>query len=86
MADPAIIECPADVWTKVANAVTTGVVHITDNKPNVYLQTYRVAAQPAPTDNDDAIPFDGPLQISNLTVIDVYVQPTKVAGEVRVDL
>ena len=86
MADPAIKACPADQWTKVATNVTTGIIHITETAPNVYLQTYRDTGEAAPTDKDDAVPFDTPLLISSSAGIDVYIQPVSKAGEVRVDL
>ena len=86
MANPLIVACPADAWTKVATGVTTGVVHILSTKPNRYLQTYRVTAGAAPADNDDAVPFTTPLQISAAAAIDVYIQPVGEAGSVRVDL
>lgn len=86
MANPAIVACLADVWTKVATGVTTGVVHILDTTPNRYLQTYRVSAAAAPADNTDAVPFNTPLQISAAAAIDVYIQPVGEAGSVRVDL
>lgn len=86
MADPLVVACPKDVWTKVATGVTTGVVHILSLKPDNYLQTYRVTTNPAPTDLVDAVPFDTPLQISAAAAIDVYVQCLGNAGSVRVDL
>lgn len=92
MADPAIIDCPAGAWTPVAVNVTAGVIHIknkpTGPAPNVYLQTYRDTGAAAPADADltTAIPFDTPLQISNTTEIDVYVQPRGADGRVRADL
>lgn len=86
MADPVVVACPADVWTKVATDVLTGVVHIRSNGPRLYLQTYRDTGETAPTSKADAVPFDEPLIISDSAGIDVYVQPVKKAGSVRVDL
>ena len=86
MADPVVVACPADAWTKVATGVTTGVVHILDTTPNVYLQTYRASTNPAPANKADAVPFNTPLQISAAAIIDVYIQPVGRAGSVRVDL
>lgn len=86
MADPVVVPCPADAWTKVATNVQTGVVHVTAVKPNVYLQTYRETGEAAPTNKADAVPFTTPLTISASTGIDVYVQPVGAAGSVRVDL
>lgn len=86
MSDPVVVPCPEGVWTIVADAVLSGVVHIISLKPDAYLQTYRDDGQAAPTDLDDAVPFDTPLQISNSTAIDVYVWCSGAAGSVRVDL
>lgn len=86
MADPVVVPCPADAWTKVATDVLTGVVHIRSNTPSLYLQTYRGTGEAAPTAKDDAVPFTEPLIISASAGIDVYVQPLDAAGSVRVDL
>ena len=86
MADPLKVACPKDAWTKVATNVTTGIIHITDTTPNVYLQTYRDTGGPIPANNDGAVPFNTPLQISASAGIDVYIQPVGKVGSVRVDL
>ena len=86
MADPIVVPCLADVWTKVATDQTSGVVHILSSKPNVYLQTYRDTGEAAPTGKTGAVQFDSPLCISSSLGIDVYVQPVSAAGSVRVDL
>lgn len=86
MADPVVVACAKDAWTKVATNVTTGVVHIKDVGPDAYYQTYRDTAGGAPTNLNDAIPFDTPLAISASAGIDVYIQPAGKAGSVRVDL
>jgi len=86
MADPATVSCPADAWTKVASAVTTGQVWILDTTPR-YVQTYRTAGNPAPTDDALAGPFQGEsMLISAGAPIDVYIKPRGSAGKVRVDL
>ena len=86
MANPDVIVCPADVWTLVAEAVHTGVIHIDDTSPNMYLQTYRDTGQAAPTDFTGAMPFDPLFQISMNEPIDVYVRAVRKAGRVRADL
>ena len=86
MADPNVVACPADVWTPVATNQTTGVVHILNEDPDKYLQTYRDTGGAVPTDLSDAAPFDTPLIISASAGIDVYIQPVNKAGSVRVDL
>lgn len=86
MADPAVVDCPKGVWTKVATNVTTGLVHILKTDPSAYYQTYRDTGGAAPADLSDAVPFDSPLQISASAGIDVYVQPNGEDGSVRVGL
>ena len=86
MASPEVKPCPADVWTLVATEVHTGVVHIDDTSPNMYLQTYRDTGEAAPVDLTGALPFDPLFQISMNVAIDVYVRAVKNAGSVRVDL
>ena len=86
MADPIVVPLPADAWTKVATNQTTGIIHILNENPDKYLQTYRDTGGVAPTDKSDAMPFDTPLIISASAGIDVYIQPVNKIGSVRVDL
>ena len=88
MANPVIVDCPADTWTKVATNVTTGQIH--KKKYNAkYIQTYVLTGQAAPTNNDLAVPiFTGGCSsaaISAASAIDVYLKPLGIAGSVRVD-
>lgn len=89
MAEPVVVACPADVWTKVATGVTSATIHRLSTAPNVYKQTYRNTTNPAPADNADAAimfsAFPDQEDISNDVAIDVYVQPAGKAGSVRVD-
>ncbi len=87
MANPAVVDCPADTWTKVATAVKTGGVWIMDTGPSVYKHTYRDTGDSAPTDDTDAIDFEGRdyLPISSDVDIDVYIKPARKVGRVRVD-
>lgn len=89
MANPAVISIPTGQWVKVADAVTAGSVVPLQRDAN-YLQTYRVAADPAPTNEDytDALELDKDgLIIQAPVAIDVYVCVTGSAvGKVRVDL
>lgn len=87
MPNPTNVLCPADVWTKVATNVTSAIVKKMNVRPNVYLETYRVTADPAPADNTGANPIDesGELMINSASGVDVYIQPVGAAGEVRVD-
>ena len=89
MANPEVIPCPKDDWTKIATNVTTGQVHKLLKDPGIYLFTYRDTGDAAPTDLSDAVPlFDegNQVQISNISGIDIYVYTKGAAGSVRVDL
>lgn len=89
MADPVLIDCPADIWTKVATNVTIGQIHRKSTKPNGYLQTYRLTGGTAPTDVEEGVPVFGggsQAEISAAAAIDVYIQPMGSAGKVRTDL
>ncbi len=85
MADPNIVACPANAWTKVATNVTNGQVHVIDQGPE-YLQTYRDTGNPDPTAQSEGVPLDEVVWISATAGIDVWVYAIKTAGSVRVDL
>jgi len=87
MADPLIVNCPADTWTKVATGVKTGQIHKFKPIDAYIVRTYRDTGNPAPTDLSDAIDFDcKSLPISSSAAIDVYLYPKNAAADVRVDL
>lgn len=87
MADPVIVACPADVWTKVATDVTTGQVHLKDTRPGMYLQTYRATGGATPTGVAEGVQIVEPsIPIEATTGIDAYVMAVGAAGSVRVDL
>jgi hypothetical protein len=87
MANPTIIDCPADQWTKVATNVTAGLIHIFQGEKLKWLQAYRLTGEAAPTDRSDAVPLVEPTDnISASAAIDVYVYPNGADGKVRVDL
>ena len=88
MADPVLINLPADTWTVVATNVTSGQVHtVKSSKPNVYLQTYRETGNPVPIERDEGVPIIGDVaEISAVSGIDVYIYPVNEAGRVRVDV
>lgn len=87
MPNPINVACPANVWTKVATNVTNAIVKKMNVRPNIYLETYRTTADPAPADNTGANPInaDGELIVSAASAVDVYIQPVGANGEVRVD-
>jgi len=91
MADPAIVACPVNTWTKVATSVASGQVHIirtagSGGESLVYLQTYRTTGGSAPTLRSEGVPFYGSVDIESSFDIDVYVMATGAAGSVRVDV
>ena len=86
MADPVLIVCNKDAWTKVATAVRNGNIHI-DKSTVSYLQTYRDTGGAAPSGRDEGvrIPIGG-AAIASKNDIDVYIYAQKEDGKVRVDL
>lgn len=88
VANPAIIACAKDAWTKIATNVTGGLVHNKGSQAT-YFQTYRLTGQAAPTNLTDAVPLFATSHtetISSSAAIDVYVFCKRAAGSVRVDL
>jgi len=91
MGNPLFVDCPKDVWTKVATNVVTGVIKKVSTKPRVYLQTFRITGDPAPTlQSDGVLVFDiknpNSENISAVSGIDIYIYPVGKAGRVRMDL
>jgi len=87
MADPILVACAKDAWTKVATNVTAGQIWKQTANVRVYLQTYRATGGAAPTDKTKAQPIAGQsILIDSPTGIDVYIQPVGEAADVRVDL
>ena len=86
MANPIVVTCTKNTWVKVATNVTSGLVHILDFTPNLYLQTYRITGDPAPTLLTDAVPLENKDEISATSGIDVYIMAVTDDGKVRVDL
>lgn len=85
MANPVFKDCPKNVWTKVATAVTQGVVHIVDGQAS-YLQTYRETGGAVPTARTEGVSIVPPGErIGAPVAVDVYVYCTGHAGRVRVD-
>ena len=87
--NPVIVPCPLDTWVKVATAVKLGTIHRTSSIPEVYIQTFVLTGEAAPTDDTDAaLIFVTQVQsdISSDADIDVYIKARGASGEVRVDL
>lgn len=66
----------ADVWTKVATAVTRGFVHILKGDL-VYYQTHRLTGETAPDDN--ILPDD-----SDFEGVVMYYRLERIAGETAI--
>ena len=74
MAEPAIHALPENTWVKVATGVTQGMVWVLKTNA-VYVHTYRLTGNPAPTDLTDSAPLPYPgLPISSEEAIDVYLR------------
>jgi len=90
MANPVTIDCPAGVWTRVAQNVTAGRIKMASTAPNLYLEIYRMTGDPAPTNQSEGIPaFPDDGVSSNITStnpIDVYIMAVGKDGKVRADL
>ena len=89
MANPVIVAVPAGVFTKVATNVTTGQIHRLLTSPALYLQTYRLTGEAAPTlKSEGALAFElsHVENISASVAIDIYLWAIDNAGSVRVDL
>lgn len=85
--NPSTTACPDGVWTKVADSVESCILHKINFAPNHYLHTYRVEDDPAPTNDNDAAPWDANSLIVNSDgAIDVYIKAVGAAGEVRLDV
>lgn len=85
MANTVVTPCLMGIWTKVATNVTTGFIHILDNSPSAYYQTYRTTGGAAPTGLTEAVKFDGSMEIKSSIGIDIYVWAQSDIGSVRVD-
>lgn len=89
MANPVMVDCTADTWVKVATAVKAGWIHRKTNKTAIYLQTYRLTGEAAPTDQSESIQLfmkEESEPINADVAIDVYVYCVGETGRVRVDV
>ena len=90
MANPVIIACPKNTWTKVATNITAGQIHDKASRAE-YFQTIRDTGDPAPlnTDLTEAVAIfneDKSILIASSIAIDVYIHCQGDDGKVRVDL
>ena len=87
MPNPLLINLPADQWVLVAVNVTGGIVWVKDSQSHLYIHTYVITGDPAPSGVDIGAPFlNGSGEIRADAAIDVYVMSQNVDGQVRVDL
>ena len=86
--NPEVVSCPAGVWTLVAASVTSATIHKRSHAPELYLQTYRIAGQAAPTDDALAILIFASGLLHNFAhtpVVDLYIKAVGADGSVRLD-
>jgi len=89
MANPVFVDCPIEVWTKIATNVTAGQIHRVTNAPYEYLQTYVLTGGTAPTLRAEGVPLfeqSAHEAVSASAGIDIYLYPILAAGRVRVDV
>lgn len=91
MAEPVFFDLSEGVFTKVAEAVTTGVISKKTEAPQEYLQTYRNTGNPKPDDDAElGVAMFQDLRVSediiNSNLIDIYIMPIGADGRVRVDV
>ncbi len=86
MANPILVPCPVDEWTKVATGVKKGQVEIKITTAD-YIKTYKDTTDPAPTGLSIGTPFhELPAEIESSVEIDVYVYCLKRDGLVEVSV
>lgn len=91
MANPEIIELPANQWTKVATAVTGGNLCFDSLAHCTFFHTYRVTGESAPADREGQVPVIAPdtVLIDSGEEIDAYVycfSSNDTDGRVRVSV
>jgi hypothetical protein len=92
-ANPVMVECVKDVWTKVIENKTAGTISKTESvkseAPSVYIQTYRLTGDnTAISDSEDVVMFEETdTEIIDFdAAVDVYVKALSATGELRVNL
>ena len=94
MANPELIRCPKNQWTKIATNVVSGQIHKKTEKPQEYLSTFRETGDPGPENTEEGKEEGVPIfidnivseEIKNSTGIDIYIYPVTDDGLVRVDI
>jgi hypothetical protein len=83
MAKPKLRTLTKDVWTKVATSASSMVINVM--KPGVmYLQTYRMAGEAAPTNKKEGVEFEDQLSVYPDHNLDIYIMPLGDTGQVRI--
>jgi predicted nucleic acid-binding Zn ribbon protein len=86
MPNPELVTCIQDEWTKVAEGVMAGFIHVM-KKTATYYYTYRMTGDPVPEDRSEAIPIsEKSIEIAADAPIDVYLYTCRTSGLVRVDI
>ena len=92
MPNPNQVTCLVDAWTKVATNVITdnGSLWKMNSVPSLYLYTYRLTGQAAPTLKTEGVPIFQGCNKNHESIsasgIDLYIFPVNEAGQVRVDV
>lgn len=86
MPNPTFKTCPKNTWKLVATNVMKGFIKISDKDPNIYLETYRLTGEAAPTEQSEGIPVSEFAEIRSSVGIDVYIMAVGENGKVRVDI
>ena len=85
MANPILVDCPAGQWTLVATNVVTGFIYTKQARSTIYMHTYRLTGEAAPTNRDEGVQFISVAPIVATQGIDVYIWAENDNGRVRVD-
>lgn len=86
MPGPSMVICPEGIWTKVITSKISAIIHIKNTQPDSYIHTIRTTGDPAPTNEDDAIPIYGKsAKLATGDLVDVWLKAKGADGEVRID-
>jgi len=91
MASPVFVDLPKDVFTKVAENVSTGVIHKILSGPGQYLYTYVQPTGDTAPDNDKTLGVPMFIGTDRESIqanpgADIYIMCLDKAGRVRVDV
>lgn len=91
MPNPVFVDCPVGTWQIVATSVVSGQIWRASLAPDIYIHTYRLTGDPAPTERSEGttIFVDTEREVEYISAslpIDVYIYAVGDAGRVRVDV